>query len=128
MALSKLITLDNGVQVNYHRIESVALTVKDVKASLEIPELKDTNPGEANADVASLFENADEDSLIPVNLLRAVVLGYVSENIRRQNTEFFVTSREYSFTIPSDDTGSNLRAVAYAQLKQQLEYQGASDC
>lgn len=128
MALSKLITLDNGVQVNYHRIESVALTVKDVKASLEIPELKDANPGEANADVASLFENADEDSLIPVNLLRVVVLGYVSENIRRQNTEFFVTSREYSFTIPSDDTGSNLRAVAYAQLKQQPEYQGASDC
>ena len=128
MALSKLITLDNGVQVNYHRIESVALTVKDVKASLEIPELKDANPGEANADVASLFENADEDSLIPVNLLRVVVLGYVSENIRRQNTEFFVTSREYPFTIPSDDTGSNLRAVAYAQLKQQPEYQGASDC
>lgn len=128
MALSKLITLDNGVQVNYHRIESVALTVKDVKASLEIPELKDANPGEANADVASLFENADEDSLIPVNLLRVVVLGYVSEDIRRQNTEFFVTSKEYSFTIPSDDTGSNLRAVAYAQLKQQPEYQGASDC
>lgn len=128
MALSKLITLDNGVQVNYHRIESVALTVKDVKASLEIPELKDVNPGEANADVASLFENADEDSLIPVNLLRVVVLGYVSENIRRQNTEFFVTSREYSFTIPSDDTDSNLRVVAYAQLKQQPEYQGASDC
>lgn len=98
MALSKTITKNNGVEMNYHRITGVDLIV------------------ETNSN--------DEDSL----RLMIRLQSYLNEEYRDRNCPIDSEHYMIPLSTDESTEISGIRQFAYAKLKEMPEWSDAEDC
>lgn len=105
MALSKEITLQNGVKATYHRISMLRL---------EISEKEET--------VSEAVETVIH------RILYVQLLGYTDKSFREADAGNTAMSDDFYFELDQAESESNLRRIAYEKLKLIDKFADAIDC
>lgn len=110
MALSKDITLQNGVTCNYHRITQLNLEIRETE------------------DLITDEEGNEKVEIKTVNILTFRLSHYVSQDIRMSVLRSSIKVDRFGIGLSEEGTEKNLRQVAYDYLKTLDEYKDATDC
>lgn len=119
MALSKAISLDNGVTLNYHRVSQITLGLEERETYPEVSEV-----------VSDDKEVVNETPVEFVKVLRLYVevMSYVSQEIRTAGVGKYIEISRYGYDVTKEESETNLREVAYNKLKLEERFLGSQDC
>lgn len=114
MALKKVITANNGVQTEYHKITNIVVEGKELRSFIE-----------AGATVSDESVTVEKE----VYAVDASVASYVNEDIRKESQRLAVNSNGYSFFFEiAEFEATNIFTLVYNELKKLDKFAGAEDC